>query len=156
MHDPVDLLTHDALLRTAEPRPDADAKLRGDPGYLTDRLRPGLRVVDRPVLCHDVVRCVGDPVAAVAAETPELAQRALALIDVRYEALPLVDDAEAALAPGAAPLHPGGNLLHQGRHARGDAAAAAAACVHWVEAEYFSPMQMHAFLETEGGVVEPD
>ena len=202
MHDPVDLLTHDALLRTAEPRPDADAKLRGDPGYLTDRLRPGqlhgailgspwpharilaidtraaaalpgvaavvtaadipgqarygLRVVDRPVLCHAVVRCVGDPVAAVAAETPELAQRALALIDVRYEALPLVDDAEAALAPGAAPLHPGGNLLHQGHHARGDAAAAAAACVHWVEAEYFSPMQMHAFLETEGGVVEPD
>ncbi|RYY68259.1 MAG: aldehyde oxidase, partial [Comamonadaceae bacterium] len=54
------------------------------------------------------------------------------------------------------PVHAGGNLLHATSHQRGDLAQARAACVHVVEAEYTSPRQMHAYLETEGGVVEPD
>ena len=84
----------------------------------------GLRVVDRPVLCRDKVRCVADPVAAVAATTRELADAALARIRVVYEPLPLVDDAEAALAPGAPAVHEHGNLLHATRHHRGDIEAA--------------------------------
>lgn len=128
------------------------ADIPGDTHY-------GLRHVDRPVLCADKVRCIADPVAAVAAETPEIARAALAAIHLELEALPVVDDAEAALAPGAALLHEGrasGNLLHQARMQRGDLAAAEAACAHVVEAIYHSPRQMHVTLETEGGVVEPD
>lgn len=128
------------------------ADIPGDTHY-------GLRHVDRPVLCADKVRCIADPIAAVAAETPAIARAALAAIRLELEALPVVDDAEAALAPDAARLHEGrasGNLLHHARLQRGDLAAAEAACAHIVEAVYDSPRQMHVTMETEGGVVEPD
>ncbi len=49
---------------------------------------------------------VGDRVAAVAAETPELADEALALIDVAYEPLPPVLSGLDALKPDAPVLHP--------------------------------------------------
>ena len=48
---------------------------------------------------------VGHAVAAVAATSPEIAEEALRLIDVRYEVLPHVIDVEAAMAPGAPLLH---------------------------------------------------
>ncbi|NLF02077.1 MAG: 2Fe-2S iron-sulfur cluster binding domain-containing protein, partial [Anaerolineales bacterium] len=47
------------------------------------------------------VRHVGDRVAVVAAETPEIARRALALIDVEYEVLPSVLNPEEAMRAGA-------------------------------------------------------
>ena len=43
-------------------------------------------------MCEDKVRFVGDGVALVAAESEEIAQRALELIDVEYEPLPAVFD----------------------------------------------------------------
>jgi CO/xanthine dehydrogenase Mo-binding subunit len=51
------------------------------------------------------VRFVGDEVAAVAAEDLETAERALELIDVKYEVLPSVLDSEEALKPGAPGIH---------------------------------------------------
>jgi putative selenate reductase molybdopterin-binding subunit len=51
------------------------------------------------------VRHVGDRVAVVAAETPELVQQALELIDVAYELLPAVFDPESAMAEGAPMIH---------------------------------------------------
>lgn len=57
------------------------------------------------VCLDDKVRHVGDRVAVVAAETPRLAQRALRLIDVAYEVLPHVLDAEEARAAGAPVIH---------------------------------------------------
>lgn len=119
----------------------------------------GLRKVDRPVLCHDKVRCIGDPVAAVAAVDQATAQAALALVRVDWAPLPGVFDAAAALAadsPPEARVHADGNLLHRVEHAHGDADGAAAATVHWVDDVYETPRQMHVFLETEGGVAEPD
>ena len=53
------------------------------------------------------LRYVGDPVAAVAASSPEIAERALELIKVEYELLPAYLTPEAALAPGAIELHEG-------------------------------------------------
>ncbi len=55
---------------------------------------------------NEVVRYVGEPVAAVAADDPLIAERALERIEVEYEPLPDVLDPEAALAPGAPQLHP--------------------------------------------------
>ena len=49
-------------------------------------------IQDRHVLCKHKVRYYGDPVAAVAATTPEIAQEALDLIEVEYEELPIVLD----------------------------------------------------------------
>ena len=51
------------------------------------------------------VRFVGDRVAFVAAETDEIATEALGLIDVEYEALPILLDPEEAMVPGAPVLH---------------------------------------------------
>ena len=67
----------------------------------------GRRLRDMPVLAHDVVRFVGEKVAAVAAETEQAAEEALLLIDVEYEELPAVFDAHHAMEPGAPTLHPG-------------------------------------------------
>ncbi len=66
----------------------------------------GTRVKDQPVLATDRVRFVGDAVAAVAAESVEIAEHALTLIDVDYEELPFVDDPVEALKPSAPLLHP--------------------------------------------------
>lgn len=57
--------------------------------------------------CLDyIVRFVGDRVAAVAAETSEVAEQALSLIDVDYEVLPAILDPSQAMAPNAPCLHP--------------------------------------------------
>ncbi len=57
-----------------------------------------------------IMRHVGDEVAAVAADSEEIAEEALQLIDVEYRVLPFVLDAEAALAEGAPSVRGGGNL----------------------------------------------
>ena len=58
--------------------------------------RFGAGVADEYVLARNKVRYVGDPVAAVAAVSEEIAQEAVDLIDVTYEELPAVFDGEAA------------------------------------------------------------
>ncbi|MFQ5699548.1 MAG: xanthine dehydrogenase family protein molybdopterin-binding subunit [Myxococcota bacterium] len=63
------------------------------------------RDLSRNILARDKVLYHGHPVAAVAAETPELADRALAQIEVRYEPLPHVLDGREAMQPGAPILH---------------------------------------------------
>ena len=66
----------------------------------------GRRLRDMPVLAREVVRFVGEKVAAVAAETEEAAEEALLLIDVEYEELDAVFDAHEAMEPDAPTLHP--------------------------------------------------
>jgi len=51
-------------------------------------VRIGRFLLDIPVLARDRVRFVGEKVVAVAAESPDIAEAALALIDVQYEELP--------------------------------------------------------------------
>ncbi|MEK6597188.1 MAG: xanthine dehydrogenase family protein molybdopterin-binding subunit, partial [Gemmatimonadota bacterium] len=58
------------------------------------------------ILAKDRVRYLGDEIAAVAAVDLETAERALQLIEVTFEPLPAVFDAEAAMAPGAPVIHP--------------------------------------------------
>lgn len=56
-------------------------------------------------------RFVGDRIAAVVAESTEIASRALELIRVEYEELPFCVSCTEARMQEAAPIHPGGNLL---------------------------------------------
>ncbi len=60
---------------------------------------------DNPPLKTDKVRSQRDEIAAVAAETPELAEEAVRLIEVEYEDLPIVTDPEEALREGAPVIH---------------------------------------------------
>ncbi|MEW6278477.1 MAG: molybdopterin cofactor-binding domain-containing protein [Candidatus Eremiobacterota bacterium] len=57
------------------------------------------------VVLDNKVRFVGDRVAAVAAESPEIARRACDLIEVEYEELPAILDPEEATRPGAVQIH---------------------------------------------------
>ena len=68
--------------------------------------RIGRRMVDMPVLAQNVVRFVGEKVAAVAAIDEETADEALLLIEVEYEELTPVYDAEEAMKADAPDLHP--------------------------------------------------
>lgn len=111
----------------------AAAAMAGVHAVLTGAdLRPariGRRLLDWPVLAWDRVRFIGDRVAAIAAETPELARRAADRVRVEYEVLPGVFDPEAALEPGAP-------LLHEPDEARG---------YPWIGGE--RPLQAHPNIQ---------
>ena len=66
----------------------------------------GRRMVDLPILAQDVVRFVGEKVAAVAADSRDICDEALLLIEVEYEELDAVFDAEEAMDSSAPDLHP--------------------------------------------------
>ena len=68
---------------------------------------------DRPLLVADRVRFIGDPVALIAAETEEAAERAAGSVKVSYNVLPAVYDPADALAAGAPKIHEKGlSLIH--------------------------------------------
>ncbi|MGN1387679.1 MAG: xanthine dehydrogenase subunit D [Bacillus sp. (in: firmicutes)] len=118
--------------------------------------RFGIVMPDQPVLCEERVRYVGDAIAAVAASTLEIAKQAIKLIKVEYEPLPIVDCPEKALQPDTVKLHPAGNVLHRAAYKNGDADSAFLDCDVIIEETYELPRQMHAYMETEGGVVVPE
>jgi CO/xanthine dehydrogenase Mo-binding subunit len=112
----------------------------------------GMEIADQPVLAIDRVRYQGEPVAVVAADHPETARRAASLIAVDYAPEAPVTDAEAALAPGAPELHPGGNLLRRVRIRHGERGIAADVVVR---ARYEVGMQDQAFLGPESALAVP-
>jgi carbon-monoxide dehydrogenase large subunit len=65
----------------------------------------GRRMFDMPLLARDRVRFIGEKVAVVAATDPEIAEEAVALIDVEYEDLPATVDLTRALESGAPLVH---------------------------------------------------
>src|SRR5215470_13976553 len=69
--------------------------------------RYGTTYKDQSIVAVEKVRYVGDPVAAVLAEDPAVAEQALELIDVEYEELPKVTNIEEATVPGAIQVHEG-------------------------------------------------
>jgi len=109
------------------------------------------------VVLDDKVRHVGDRVAVVAAETPELAQRALRLIEVEYEVLPHVLDPEEAMQEGAPVIHDEPdtegiydaqhNIVHHIEAECGDAETQWARADHVFEGEYRTAQQQQAHIE---------
>ena len=113
--------------------------IRGDPGVFRDE-----------------VRFAGDEVAAVAADSEEIAREALRRIVVRYEPLPHVVDVEDAMAPGAPALLPEGNVKAGTKHDRGDVDAAFATADLVVDGEYRTATQMHNSMEPHGALAAWD
>ncbi|WP_323783362.1 xanthine dehydrogenase family protein molybdopterin-binding subunit [Thalassovita sp.] len=72
---------------------------------VTDKFGEPMQEPKHPVLAEGKVRYVGDPIAAVVAETPELARDAAEAIVVDIDELPAVVDMKAALADGATKVH---------------------------------------------------
>jgi len=109
------------------------------------------------VCLDNKVRHVGDRVAVVAAETPELAEEALRLIEVEYEILPAVVDMEDAMREGAPVIHdetdtdgiydPRHNIVYHIDAQVGEIEKAFAEADHVFEGTYRTPQQQHVHLE---------
>jgi xanthine dehydrogenase YagR molybdenum-binding subunit len=170
-------------------RVDGPAKVSGQAKYTYDVRLPGMlygRILRSPYASAEVtavdtgpaekmegVKAVlsmgnktlkyeGDPVAAVAAITPEIAEDAIRAIKVTYKKLPHVVTAEQAIKPDAPQVFQGqrpgqivGNLRPTGKS--GDYAAvedALKGCDAVVSRDFHITMQHHACLETHGVVVD--
>jgi CO/xanthine dehydrogenase Mo-binding subunit len=127
----------------------------------------GLQWQDQPVLCGpgsskpgtDVVRFIGDQVAAVVAQTEVEAAAAIKLIRVEYEDLPVVSDPVEAMKPGSPPVHEeidDSNICVHYKIRKGNVEAGFAKADVIVEAEYRTPMQEHAYLQPEAGLAYID
>jgi CO/xanthine dehydrogenase Mo-binding subunit len=128
---------------------------------------------DQPILAHQKVRYIGEPVAVVLAEDPHLAEQAVSLIAAEYEELPPVFDELAALTSSAIvhdALKPAGtfadlkhlvgrantNVALDFRLRRGDVEASFAKAERVFEHTFYSPPTQQAPLEPFVTVVEPN
>ena len=105
---------------------------------------------------REEVRFAGDEVAAVAADSEEIAADAVRLIDVDYEVLPFVPDLEEAMRDDAVRLEEKGNVSESGKYERGDVKPALAESTTVIEATYRTSTQLHNSLETHGAVARWD
>ena len=130
------------------------AKLNTDlPGQTGREARAGS---DAPVLALDVVRYVGEPIALVAAETVEIAEQAIRLIEIEYEDLQGVFTPEDALQSGAPILFEPDNVVSRYAIRKGDLEKGMAEADLVVESTFKMPFVEHAYLEPDGGVAWVD
>ena len=110
---------------------------------------PGQRQTDFPVLSADRVRYVGQPLAAVVADTRYAAQDGVDALDVTYDPLPVVTDVEQATSPGAPKLYDDwpDNVVVSREINSGDADAVLATATTVVEARFTMPRQTAAPME---------
>ncbi|WP_078429254.1 xanthine dehydrogenase family protein molybdopterin-binding subunit [Alkalihalobacterium alkalinitrilicum] len=73
---------------------------------IPSNIRHGHTVKDEVVFARDYVRYYGEPIAAIAADTREIGEEALKLIEIEFEELPVINGPEEALKPDAPLLHP--------------------------------------------------
>lgn len=163
-------MLYGSAVRSAYPRarvlsidPTAALALPGVHAVLTAADVPGSNKVghvkqdwDTMIAVGDVTRYLGDAVALVAAETPEILEEAKGLVKVKYQELPGVFSPDEALAEDAPLLHEKGNILAHERLVRGDADAAIAASKYVVTRHYSTPFTEHAFLEPECALAAAD
>lgn len=111
----------------------------------------GLVIFDWPVLVGvgERIRYQGDAVAIVAADTREIANQALALIEVEYEELPVISNAVQARQPQTEQIHANGNLLKHIKIRKGDMDAGFAQSDIILEHTFHTAATDHAFIETE-------
>ena len=154
---------HSINTTAAQLAPGVEAVVTGDDldeslSIRAPTIVPGMRVPPHPVLARGAVHAVGVPVAAVVARSPALAQDAVDLIEVEYEPLPSVANAEAALQPGA-PLareELDSNVCYTATKEGGDVEAAFAQAEHITRLHIASPRQVAVALEPRGVVASPD
>ena len=99
---------------------------------------------------------LGDAVALVAAETPEILEKAKKAIKVEYNPLDGVFSPAEAMKDGAPLVHEDGNLLSEEHLVRGDAEKVISESRYSVTNHYSLPFTEHAFMETECAVAFPE
>jgi CO/xanthine dehydrogenase Mo-binding subunit len=153
----------------AEKLPGVKCVITGD-DY---KKRGGLYLEDRNFLAVGTAKYCGEAVAAVAAESLEIAEAAVDLIKVEYEELPAVTNAVDGMKPDAPLIHPdlgtykvipiffpqpGTNISHHYKLRKGDAEKAFAEADFVTEHRFFIPHVQHVPLEPHAAVAisEPD
>ena len=140
-------------------------KLPGVHGIITAADVPcnsyGYLTLDQTVLAEKEIRYKGEPLAAVAADTAEIANEALDLIDLKTEAQTPVFDPLEAMKPDAPKVRPEGNILMLDNRPyrlvyNGDVEKGFAEADEIVEGEYFFCSQEHAPMETQVSVAVPE
>ena len=171
-------MVHAAILRSTHAHAriagiDATAALRlpGVIGVLTAADMPGLKTIpmrtgvipglersQQTPIATTKTRYVGDPVAVVVAENRYIAEDALELIDVQYQALAAVTDARASMEQGAPQLHDAvaNNIAANFKVNVGDVDSAFADCDLIFEEEFSTQRHAAVPLETRGLVAEWD
>ena len=155
-------MLHAALLRSPIPcgkvtRLDLARALAlpGVRGALVAADVPGIAHMGAP-LFDTAIHWAGQPLAALCADTPELAREACSLVDLVVHPAPHAVTVAAALAAGAPLVRPAGNIpRNQPRIAqRGDVDAALAGAEVVITSEYRTPCVLHTALEPHGTVAE--
>ncbi len=132
--------------------------------------RQGIYLVDRPIFAEDRVRYVGEPIAAVAADTWEIAQKAIELIEVEFEELPAIQDpleaikGETLIHPKLAEyerlpiynIEPERNVFHHHKTIKGDLEKGFEEADLIIENEFSLPQMYHAPLEPHGAIAQWD
>ncbi len=104
----------------------------------------------------DTVRFMGDKVAAVAADTPEIAQAAVKLIAVEYEELPFYTDVEEAIKPDALAIHGESNVVAEIKQNAGDVKAGFAEADRIFENRFSTPPIHHGAIEPHVAIAQWD
>lgn len=162
----IDGMIYGSAVRTEHPRAVIKSidisearKLYGVVGIFTAEDVPGKKKIGHLVKDWDVMipvggctRYVGDALALVAAETPEIVEEAKKLIKVEYEVLKPITSPKESLAEGAPLIHENGNIMTRVDLKRGNADEVIKDSKHVVTNHYSLPFTEHAFLEPETAV----
>lgn len=162
----MDGMIYGSALRTEHPRAVIKSidisealKLDGVVGVFTSENVPGNKKIGHFVKDWDVMipvgsctRYIGDALALVAAETPDIVEKAKKLIKVEYEVLKPVISPSEALVEGAPLIHENGNIISREYLKRGNADEVISKSKYVVTNHYSLPFTEHAFLEPETAV----
>jgi CO/xanthine dehydrogenase Mo-binding subunit len=137
-------------------------RLQGVRGVMTGRDSKGIRLcviphlANKPPLSEDKVRFIGDEIAAVAADSEEIAEEALDLIEVEYEELLGVFDPFEAMKADAVKIHEEGNIAIHISRSYGDVEKGFKESDHIFEDRFETQAQVHCCLEPRGCIAHHD
>jgi len=133
--------------------------------------RVGLYLEDKTFLAIDKVRFIGEPVAAVSAESEEIAEEAVSLIEVDYEELPAVFSPIDGIKPDAPLIHKdlgsykhasiilpksGTNISNHYKIRKGDAEKGFKEADFVFENEFYVPHIQHSAIENHCAIAQVD
>lgn len=118
---------------------------------------PGVVLTPRPLLARDTVRFVGEPIAAIVADSNYAAEDAAELIGLEIDPLPPISCVEDALAEGAAPVsgYPS-SVLYEAALGSGDVEGAMAVAAVTIERTFVNPRCCAMPIEPRGALAIPD
>jgi CO/xanthine dehydrogenase Mo-binding subunit len=150
----------------AKALPGVKAVLTGNEAYY----KLGIYMVDKPILAVDKVRYYGEAVAAVAAVDIETAERAVRLIEIEYEQLPVLQDVEMAFSEKSVLVHehienykwienvffpqPGTNIANHFKLRKGNLEEGFAKADLILENKFYQPQVLHVPLETHAVIAK--